>query len=266
MPVTIVDDITVMRPRIGYFNMFDAGTVTASSEDTANNGQKENVRDHLPYVRWKSTAGGTQWIQAVDSTVLVTYGAIYGHNLGTVGATVQFQYSDNAGSTWSNLGSSVSPSSDDECIYQIWNGVNAGYVRAYITGASGAVQIGVLHMGWDMVCERGLAPGQGTPFMQRSNEITRNETHGGQQLPRIIVRKGYDFSIALKGLTNTWYRNNWLPFEDHAEQWGFFYKPLPVTAPTEVLWCELDKKLPRATYSSVQHVSLSVKCVGRYKS
>ena len=268
MPVTIIDDITAPRPRIGYNNIFATGTLSASSEDTANDGYKENATDWLTFTRWKTVGTGDHYLQSVGASQSLTYGFIFGHNLGTLGVGIKFQYSDDAGSNWTDLTATIYPSTSNECIYKIWDAVNGGYVRAVIVGVTGTDQaeIGVCLMGWDMVCERGLAPGASTPFQNDDSYIYNPMTQGGQDLPRSIIRRGFKFPISLMSVSENWFRNNWLPFQEHALKYPFAYMPIPTVNPLEIVYGKLTNKAPKSVFSQTMYVTITANCDGRWLS
>jgi len=81
------------KPRIGYTNLLETGTVTASSEATGFD--VENVFDWLLYDWWKPNAAGNAEINCSFSTYKnADYLAIAGHTLGENGARAQLFYGD----------------------------------------------------------------------------------------------------------------------------------------------------------------------------
>ena len=122
MPTIVFSEFSgCSLPRMCKFNKLDSEVITgtilsASSEDTLDNGAKENTLDWLPYTFWKPVGGQDEWIRGdFTNSEIVNYLYIFRHTLGSRAINVKLQKSVD-GNTWVDV-LDFTPA-DDTCIYK----------------------------------------------------------------------------------------------------------------------------------------------------
>lgn len=209
-----------MSTLIGYMNLFESGTVTASSQATGF--EKENAYDWRPYDFWQpaaSSPANSEWLKVdLGSARAADYFLLHAYDLD--GGTVVLQHSDD-NSAWTNAFSPAAPSG----VYMpLFTSTSHRYWRVLLAGHNGSPQIGVVSFGARLTI-RGQQVGFVPPDFGRDNKLVTNQSEAGNFLGQSVIRKGTKFTLAWKAMTAAEARNNWLPFIRHAE-----------TKPFGVLW------------------------------
>lgn len=133
-----------MNPAILADNRFLEGTPTAT--DTATGYDALFIRDLKTFTSWKAAAGGTKYLTVdCESGKAADTLAIAKHNLGTAGALVSVESSDN-GTAWTERLAAFQPS-DDTPLMKTFVSATARYWRVKIVTASVAPQIAVCMLG-----------------------------------------------------------------------------------------------------------------------
>jgi hypothetical protein len=245
---------TAGSARIGYDNVLERGTVTASSE--AAGFSRHNAYDWLTYDFWRPTAGGDQWL-AVKTAAgqAVNYVAIAAHDLHKHGATIKMQASSDGGTTWTDICEPFGPA-DSGPIMLIFSEVSQKDFRLHVN-ASAAFSVGVVCFGKATVLERGLRAGFAPPNLSPESTILNSESEGGQFLGRSLIRKGSTTTVDLDLLTPEWVRSTWLPFMRHAEVKPFFFGWNIEKYRGEVIFGWTERTRP-VTYSSPLYMAASL--------
>ena len=106
--------------------------------------EADNMLDGLDTTWWKATGSGDQELvfdAGVDNTIDFDYLAIgAGHNLNTIGATVTWQYGDNALS-YSNVIAPFVPTDDKSFVMKAGSTQTYRAIKVKITGASAAANV-----------------------------------------------------------------------------------------------------------------------------
>jgi len=148
-------------PRILWKSALEisGATVTAGSTDAGSQYDVANVLDRRAYTLWKGADASDNYIQALSLSPVQPANcvAIIGHNLGTVGASVDVDQWN--GSTWIDLAGPWTPT-DDKLIFKTWavGPTRSGY-RINFTSLSGAPIVGVAMVGYYLEFPRYLASG-----------------------------------------------------------------------------------------------------------
>lgn len=210
----IVSSSTVGAPRIGYHNLFETVGVTVTVSTETSGFEKENAYDWFGYDWWKPTATGDSWLRAsFGAAKMANYMAVWGHNLGTISGSCKPQYSTDAGATWTDAASVVSPD-DDNTIFFAWDDVTAADWRLFVSGATlpviGGVQIGeVFKLPKNM--EVGFAPPSLVPIVNSKTSQSEN----GSFIGGSTNFNGIAGSFKLSHQDPTWVRDSWIPFINH---------------------------------------------------
>lgn len=233
-----------MTATIGYENLLESGTVSASTE--ASGFEKENAYDHHTHDHWKPSAVAA-WLKVdAGSLVDVDYFGLGAHDLGTQGATIVLQHAtDAAFTTPVNAFTPISPS-DDSPIIRAFTAINKQHWRIYMTVAIASIG----HAAFGERLDLPLAQGTGyRPIDEsRATKKTMTISESGQVLGSTIERDGATGSIAIRNMSDAFRRANWstlaahldsgkLSFfcndvENHSDEVALFWVPGRVPTPT----------------------------------
>lgn len=225
--------------RIGYHSIVTASALSADEE--AEGFPVTNLANPATYplAWWRATSTAVQYINVTASGTGIDYFGIAKHNLGSSGATVQLQGSDN-GTDWTDVSLEVQPGSDFVLVVQF---VPANYAqwRLKLTPGSEAPYIGVLYVGTMLVLQRNIYVGHTPlPYGRRKTVLT-GKSENGQFMGRIARREFLVSAVDLKNLTPGWFREFLDPFLEECQAGKpFFWAWRPGTYPTEVGYAWID--------------------------
>lgn len=217
---------------IGWRNVFADGVLTASSETTS--GPAENAADGLTWDYWEGdgdTSGDTLTVELVEGA-LCDYLAIAAHDLGSQGATIELEGSDN-GSSWTSVAGPFSPTDDKPWLWR-FDGATHAWWRITILG--GPTKLGVVNAGELLVLPEGIFVGHKPAPLNRKPETMPNKSERGQFLGRSVIRAGAAVTISQDRVSQTWARTEGVAFRDHAEDRPFFFAWRHATFPEEVIY------------------------------
>lgn len=194
------------NPRIFYDNRFADNTPVASSTASGNYAAA-NIADLRAYTFWKGNVLPAD--VTVDSGVAKAsdFALVYGHELKSVGASVEIRGStDNFGASDTLLASGT-PASDDPYLLT-YNSQSFRYTRAKFTGATPPTMAIVL-AGAMLEFPVGLA--QGFDPIGRKVFGRGNENENGHPLGRVIDFEGWEQQITFEKVSWSFIRNTFLP-------------------------------------------------------
>jgi len=252
-----------MTSYIGYHNLLESGTVTASTE--ASGFEKENAYDNNTYDYWKPTAATAYLNLDGGYGRWVDYFSLGAHDLFDNSSTVVLQYADDSAYT-TNLTdafSAVTPT-DNSPIFRSFTSVNKRYWRLKLTGA--VASLGDVRFGERLEIPSGIPK----PFklLSESRESTRliNKSEGGQKLGNSTIRYGLKgHSLKLRNLTPAWVRTNWPDFAEHIEKKMFVLQWDDTNYPDETGLCWLEGEVPTPTYTHELYLSATLKYGGQVR-
>jgi hypothetical protein len=225
-------------PLVGYRSLIAFSNVAADEE--ADGFPVTNLANPATSELWQGTTTGAQYITVnLDAEDVVDYFGLARHNLGTTGAVIQLQGSDDA-VTWTDVGEELSPD-DDTALMHRFALATYQYWRLSITPGSAPPAIGVFYMGKLLVMQRNLWGGHTPITMSYDGVTTIGISESGQYLGAVSRRANPSTSASFKNLTATWVRANLAPFLREAVGTGtnrlprpFFFAWRPTSYPTEV--------------------------------
>lgn len=229
-------------PRVGYKNLFREGVVNVSSQEDAH--PKEQAFNGKTFDAWRTIGAASEWIQVQHASQNTDYMALAAHTL--MGCTIKPQRS-NDGLAWTDNEANYVVPNNRPIVFE-WTSVASAYSRLLISGASGPVSIGAIHVGLKTSMLRGFANGWMLPSMNEDIEYTNEVSQGGQLLGRTVVRKNSDVEVTQMNVELQWARDTWQAFLDVAEQYpAFFWRALEDRA--EVVYGSM---VSRATQTTVK--------------
>ena len=232
-------------------NLLENGTVVAS--DTGTGSDVANVFDRNTYDFWAPPAIGLDQIDlTLASAASANCFVIYAHNLGTVGASLKFQWGDGASpENFTDLFSEISPS-DDRIIFKIFTGVGKNNWRVVIdsTGATGVPIIGMIAFGSQLTFPVGLPTNFAPPTRASDKESKTNLSRGAAFLGRSIRNRTVPFIVHLRALDAAWVTANWDALRDHMDALPFFFS-FDISDVNEAVFCWKKDSAP----ARLRHVS-----------
>lgn len=186
-------------------NHLAAGPLTASS--TAAGYAAASLADFRPYTWWKPTSMPAHVVVDAGSVKAADMLAVFGHDLGSKGATIEVRGSTDNFVTSDVLIASKTPTSDDP-FFIVWNSVSYRYWRLRVSGAS-VVSLACPILGPALVLPVGLE----APFdpVGRRIDGRRIRNNDGQPLGMVVDYESWEQAITLRAVTWSWVRATWLP-------------------------------------------------------
>lgn len=266
MAVVIQSGLTPTRPlthaRIGHATITRTGTLAASGEQAGF--EADAALNQLTYEFWKADALPATWRIDAGSAVSVDYFGIAAHTMGTDGASVKPQWSDND-SAWNDIaGISAHAPTDDGPILFLFAAESHRYWRIQVTGST-IPSIGVVYIGAALAMPRPIYAGHSPIDLSKTTVIRPLKSERGQFLGRSIVRSGFHADYPWQHLTPTFYRNEFKPFVVDALEFPFFlaWRPSTFTDSVGYVWTLQDiKPSNMGIGQGLMQVSISVEGLG----
>lgn len=148
--------------------------------------------------------------------------AISAHNIGTLGATVRIEYS-NDGTTWFDAGAGPDVPLDNQAIMFRWASSTHRYWRLFIGSVtpSDVPSIGVFVLGNETIMPTRVYQGYTPPITSTMSELQSNVSEGSNLLGSATVRKGSEASASFEYLSDTFVRSDeWRGFQAHFNDGG----------------------------------------------
>lgn len=245
------------RCRIGYENLLERGTVTASSENPAY--PVENCFDWLTSDYFRPASGGTVNIDlTLENAAAANYLAFYQQDLHALGGTIKLQFWN--GTAYVDATPAVPPA-DNAPRMLFFDSVTASQWRVVITCAS-VFNIGVIAFGTYLPLEYGMYTGWTPPRLGRANELINSVSDAGAFLGRSVISKGISTTLELQYASDAWVRASWLPFMIHAELKPFFWAPNVRDYPTESAFCWVEGEITPPRHTHYGRMGASIKLRG----
>lgn len=266
MSVVIQSSFSPTRPlthaRIGHATITRTGTLLASGEQPTF--EADAAANPLTYEAWKPDALPATWRIDAGAAVSVDYVGIAAHTLGTDGASVKVQHSDND-TDWSDVTDLAEHSpTDDSPILFLFASESHRYWRIRVTGTT-IPSIGVVYIGAALAMPRPIYGGHSPLDLSRQTVIRPQKSERGQFLGRSIVRSGFATSFSWQHLTPTFYRDEFDPFVEDARRFPFFLAWRPAAFPAGVGYVWADQDIQPSNMGigkGLMQVSLAVEGLG----
>lgn len=228
-------------PMILWRNVLAEGALAASSETF--DGFAANALGPQTYDFWTPAS--------VPATLAVTLAAaeecdacaIFGHTLGTAGATVEVQYFD--GAIWQTV-ATATPANDEPLLF-IFPAASSTQWRIRVTGAVASISIAMI--GKRLVVPGGVQTGYVTLDMALQIEMIASSSVTGQFFASRVNRKGAQTSIALATQRRDWIEGDAEGFIAHFNAGGTFaWASAPELLTRDLGYCRRAGGVLAATY------------------
>lgn len=227
-------EVPLTHARIGYQSMIQESTTVLAATSEAVGFDINAIKEYNTYEYWQATSTDEQIISITPSpSTTANYLGISTHNLGTIGATLSLQYSED-NSTWVTIEAFVV--ADDSARMVLFSDFRAPFWRVVLSGMSAPPTIGVMFLGKVLAMQRAIYQGHTPINLSRQTELRPTKSEGGQWLGRSVIRKAIQTSYSWSNLKADWYRANFDPFVEAALTQPFFIAWRPETYPLEVAY------------------------------
>jgi hypothetical protein len=242
---------------IGYKNIAaDYTTLTATTE--AVNYEAINLTTWLTYEWYGVGSIGTNYVTwTFAESKPVDYIAIFSHNLTEASSTLDFEYFD--GVDWLPLVTSLA-ASNSQVLMRTFTSVSSTQFRLKLTTGNTILKIGVVSFGEYLEMEYGNDGVFYLPHMQSKDKVMNGVSETGLLLGRSIIAKSGEASFRFSIATQTWVRNEWFPFMDHASIKPFFVSWNDDNYPDDAVYCVTNKEIPSPRFNEGEIMSLSLSC------
>lgn len=194
------------------------------------------------FQRWSAGALPANWTMVASANFDLDTVFIAAHNLGSTGSTVLVQTASTLGGAFTTR-ATITPT-DDSAIAVMLNNAGVPYsvreIRLVVTGASGAVQIGIIRAGVALQMTQPVFAGVRPIGLSRLVESRQAISETGQWLGRMIQRQASQTDMNWTHLDGAWYRSSFQPFAKALPQTPFGLIQNPSAMPESVAWCWTD--------------------------
>lgn len=260
-----------MNPVILFDNIMTEGAMSATSTDSNEAYDVDNLKDYRPYTKWKASGSGTQYISVTDlqegsvspvrsqtgwyiklqndallrqvSSGVDTADAvgILNHNLGTIGATIKVQYK--LSGVWTTI-LTLNPS-DDDPILAIFTSKSSEDWRIELSSMSALPEIGIIFLGVHLLFPW---PPEAPVIPEEEGIKASTEYSGaGNLLGTVLAHNPRNINPRWTNLTRTWYTTFFLPFWDNHGKliFPFFYAWDLTNRPDDIFYVSIDPAMVR---------------------
>lgn len=198
--------MAVSFPKLFYKNRLEDAAPVASST-AVGAFDVLNLRDFRPYTWWKAAA--LPATVTVDSVVAspVDYWGLWGHDLGTQGATVELRGSTDNFAASDVLVDTLSPA-DDAPFVRLVATASFRYRRLTFTGTT-APSIAIALLGEAFALTVGLGYGFDPLGVELNGDVNRSEQ--GLPLGTVFEFESFERSLQFNHVTHVWLRSDWEP-------------------------------------------------------
>jgi len=217
-----------------------AAGATYGGAATLADGAAANAFNGATYDAWRPNVTATTaalWV-IFPTARAVKFAAFAAHNLGTLGASVQVQYSTDTGATWTGSGvGTVAIADDKPMAFRFAPGVSATHWRFNFSGLTAAdpVYIGAAFMGAELVMPTRFYDGFAPIITPTDVQLTANTTEGGPFIRQSVKRIGSTLDCTFNHLEPSFVRGDFRPFQEAYNAGSpFFFGWRPATFPQDI--------------------------------
>lgn len=234
------------NPFVAWENLGAAASLSGST--TITGGERANAVTSSTYDKWRATptSGAASLVFDFGTAVNISFAALIGHNVGTLGGTVSVQNSaDNV--TYTDAGGGgVTPTNNRPIGWRLSTADAAKrYWRFYFTGVADTVVAANAFLGHDLVFARRFYQGFAPLLTPTEVQLQSNVSIGGELLGSSVIGRGSKISASVKNLPSTFIRSAaWLSFQEaFGEGRSFYFGWRPQKYPQDFYYCARDSEV-----------------------
>ena len=211
-----------------------------------------------------------RWTTAVNSFIKFTMPVnnnidtvcIGAHNLPSGGYTVQVFYRNTDGGTLISFASSMIPTDNNAIMFHRASLVSAKVIEVYITSGSGSAFIGSIYAGIAMQMQRPFFGGHTPTVLARQADYYGSMSESGNFIGVEVRRRSIESGADWKNLTDTWYRQYFVPFLTSAEILPFYFAWNLLEYPHDVAYCKNITNIAPSYSGQRDLMTVSIPLVG----
>jgi len=208
-----------------FDNRFADALPVASSTNAGSQYAVQNINDWRPYTWWKAGAHPATVTVDCGSPKSADYLAVYGHDIGTQGATMEVRYSSDNFVADDNLAATISPANDLPFLVT-FSSQTAQYWQVRTTGPA-LESLAIVSVGNKLEFPRRLRSGFDPMGRAPAGKFNRNIK--GQPLGSVVEYEEWKERLRFRNLTWSWLRSTWnVAWSQHlrAKPWLFVWDPV----------------------------------------
>lgn len=212
-----------------------------------------NVTDPATFDSWKGATAGDYIEADLGAAMAVNTLGIAAHTLGTSGASLELDYSDD-GAAWT-AAVEYDPLTDEDVIIMFGN-ITARYWRLTVTDA--VANVGVVFLGARLVFPHTPVDGYTPLHHARRYSKLFNDSLKGQMLGNRVMAAGAETTVDLGFVERSFVDGPLRGFEDHYNRGGtFFYAGYPSGKPLDMGYCRAQGEDDIVTVEYIEADKLS---------
>lgn len=216
-------------PIIGWRNQVDFDSIDATYE--LESFPATNLANDSTALEWRSSSNAVQYL-TISLSGPVDYVAFATHNLSSVGANISVEIL-NEDEEWVEIFEPVIMRDDYPAILR-FEETQSTQLRVKIEAATLPPAVSVLFVGLTLRLPRNLYVGHTPINYGRQTQVASGRNEAGDFLGRIITRRRKTTEVSLGNLPPDWFRTEFEPFMNYAEEFAFFFAWRPRDYPFEV--------------------------------
>jgi len=229
--------VDLNAPIFGYESFVTAAGVTSGNAATGY--PITNIANISTASFWRASDTTQQYVTAtINPAKTINYVGVARHNFATAGVAVSVETQEGLGDPWVEVIAAAIPANNNALIFQFTEQTAYG-VRLKLAAGSAAPEIAVLFAGKLLVSTQRIYVGHSPMTLNRRTEVVSGMSESGNYLGRIITGSNLTTSVNLTHLEPDWYRDNFDPFVDAAQDTPFFFGWRPYSYPDEVAFAWL---------------------------
>jgi hypothetical protein len=230
------------NPFFAWENLGAAATL--SGTDTVDGGERANAVTASTYDKWRVVEDGGEAVLSFDfgEAVNISFAAMVGHNLGTLGASVAVRNSAD-GITYADAGAGIVAASDNKPI--AWRMSPLATARQYwqfhITGMAtdAEANAAIAFLGHEIVLPSKIYQGFSPVLTPTDVQLQSNVSIGNELLGSSVIGRGATIEAGFTYIPASFIRSEqWLGFQAaFGEGKGFFFGWRPEKYPQDLYYC-----------------------------
>ena len=160
------------------------------------------------------------------------------HNLSAGGYNVTVFYRPTIGGTLTAFTTSKTPTNDNALMFHRSSTVSAKTIEVYLTAGTGEAFIGSVYAGVALQMQRPFFGGHTPAVLARQADYYSSMSESGNFIGVEVRRRALESDASWKNLTDTWYRQYFVPFLASAEILPFYFAWNLLQYPNDVAYCK----------------------------
>lgn len=210
----------------------------------------ENIRDGRTSTQAAFDSGVTGYVDFNTGAVnAVNYWAIAGHNLQSVGGTIEL-FGSADGLIWTSI-ESKTPTNNNVLLWVLGSTENYQYWRIEITGHASTALISDFSAGEYLQLPNKMPINYLAPKYNDKSQVRISKSRNGGFVGLSLIDGNKEADIRLRNVSNSWFEANWQDLIETIKIKPFYFIWDATNYPEDGLFCWLKKNIPTAPFRGV---------------